>query len=104
MVVAFPLVKGVPAEASFRLFNTIISRNGANECILEGTSDPTGGNNVGTVDAKGSGNLILNNNGCPGVAVSNRSASGALGVGPAEQDRHAYHGAAIGQSCGRCRR
>ena len=70
VVVAFPFVRGVPAGASFRLFNTIISRNGAHECILEGTSDPTGGNNVGTVDANGSGNLILDNNGCPGVAVT----------------------------------
>jgi len=70
VVVAFPFVRGVPAVASFRLFNTIISRNGAHECILEDTSDPSGGNNVGTVDAKGSGNLILDNNGCPGVAVT----------------------------------
>jgi uncharacterized repeat protein (TIGR01451 family) len=70
VVVSFPLVRGVPAKASFTLSNTILSRNGSNDCLLEGTSDPTGGTNVGTIDANGSGNLILNNNGCPGVAVS----------------------------------
>ena len=69
VVVADPL--GLPASvtATFRLFNTIISRNGGNECILEGTPDPNNGH-VGTVDAQGSGNLILDNNGCPGVAVT----------------------------------
>ncbi len=70
VVVAFPLVRSVPAKASLFLSNTILSRNGSNDCLLQGTSDPTGGNNVGTIDANGSGNLILNNNGCPGVAVS----------------------------------
>jgi uncharacterized repeat protein (TIGR01451 family) len=70
VVVAAPLATGVPARASFTIFSTIISGNGSNECILEGTSDPTGGNNTGTIDANGSGNLIFNNNGCPGVAVS----------------------------------
>jgi len=70
VVVADPLGTHVPTTASFTLFNTIISRNGAEECILEGTSDQTGGTNVGTVDANGSGNLILDNNGCPGVAVT----------------------------------
>ena len=59
VVVSFPLVTGVPAKASFTLSNTILSRNGSNDCLLEGD-----------VDATGSGNLILNNNGCPGVAVS----------------------------------
>ena len=59
VVVAFPLVMGVPAKASLTLSNTILSRNGSNDCLLEGD-----------VDAQGSGNLILNNNGCPGVAVS----------------------------------
>lgn len=59
VVVAFPLVMGVPAKASLKLSNTILSRNGSNDCLLEGD-----------VDAQGSGNLILNNNGCPGVAVS----------------------------------
>ena len=59
VVVSFPLVTGVPAKASFRLSNTLLSRNGSNDCLLEGD-----------VDATGSGNLILNNNGCPGVAVS----------------------------------
>jgi uncharacterized repeat protein (TIGR01451 family) len=70
VVVAFPLVRNAPAKASLFLSNTILSRNGSNDCLLRGTSDPTGGNNVGTIDANGSGNLILNNNGCPGVAVS----------------------------------
>ena len=103
VVVADPL--GVPASvtATFRLFNTIISRNGSNECILEITPDPVNGH-VGTVDAQGSGNLILNNNGCPGVAVSSRSAAGGVGAGQAQHDRHAYYGAAIGQCRGRCRR
>ena len=45
--------------ASLNVSNTILSRNGSNDCLLKGN-----------VDAKGSGNLILNNNGCPGVAVS----------------------------------
>ena len=93
VVVSFPLVTGVPAKASLTLSNTILSRNGSNDCLLEGD-----------VDAQGSGNLILNNNGCPGVAVSTDPQLAALGIGPAEHDRHAYHGAAIGQSCGRCRR
>jgi uncharacterized repeat protein (TIGR01451 family) len=71
VVMAFPSVRGVPAQASFSLHNTILSRNGSNDCLLVGTSDPTGGNNVGTVvTTNSSGNLILNNNGCPGVAVS----------------------------------
>ena len=81
VVVADPLGTGVPARASFILFNTIISRNGSNECILEGTSDPTSGN-VGTVDANGSGNLILANNGCPGVAVSADPELALLAVDP----------------------
>jgi hypothetical protein len=59
VVVSFPLVMGVPAKASLTLSNTILSRNGSNDCLLEGN-----------VDAQGSGNVILNNNGCPGVAVS----------------------------------
>ena len=87
VVVAFPLVRGVPALASFRLFNTIISRNDAEECILESTSDPTGGNNVGTIDGKGSGNLILDNNGCPGVAVTTDPHLAALAV-----DKHGKPG------------
>ena len=70
VVMAFPLVKNVPVEASLILTNTILSRNGSNDCLLLSTSDPTGGNNTGTVNANGSGNLILNNNGCPGVVVS----------------------------------
>ena len=45
--------------ASLNLFNTILSRNGSNDCLLKGN-----------VDVKGSGNLILNNTGCAGVAVS----------------------------------
>jgi uncharacterized repeat protein (TIGR01451 family) len=69
VVVADPLGAPVSVTATFRLLNTIISRNGGNECILESTPDPINGH-VGTVDAQGSGNLILNNNGCPGVAVS----------------------------------
>jgi len=70
VVMAFPLVRNVPTRASFSLSNTILSRNGSNDCLLLSTSDPTGGNITGTVDANGSGNLILNNNGCRGVAVS----------------------------------
>ena len=79
VVVADPL--GLPATvtATFRLFNTIISRNGDNECIPEGTPDPVNGH-VGTVDAQGSGNLILNNNGCPGVAVTTDPQVAALAV------------------------
>ena len=79
VVVADPL--GLPASvtATFRLFNTIISRNGDNECILEDTPDPINGH-VGTVDAQGSGNLILNNNGCPGVAVTTDPQLAALAV------------------------
>jgi uncharacterized repeat protein (TIGR01451 family) len=87
VVVADPSGTGVAARASFTLFNTIISRNGSNECILEGTSDPTGGNNVGTVDANGSGNLILDNNGCPGVAVTTDPQLAALAV-----DKHSKTG------------
>jgi hypothetical protein len=47
VVMAFPLVKNVPAKASFTLHNTILSRNGSNNCLQVSTSDPTGGNNVG---------------------------------------------------------
>jgi uncharacterized repeat protein (TIGR01451 family) len=86
VVVAFPFVRGVPTRASFTLFNTIISRNGANECILEGTSDPTNGN-VGTVDANGSGNLILSNNGCPGVSLATDPQLAGLAV-----DKHSKTG------------
>jgi len=79
VVVADPL--GLPASvtATFRLFNTIISRNGDHECILEGTPDPVNGH-VGTVDAQGGGNLILSNNGCPGVAVTTDPQLQALAV------------------------
>jgi len=79
VVVADPL--GLPGSvtATFRLINTIISRNGGNECILAGTPDPVNGH-VGTVDAQGSGNLILNNNGCPGVAVTTDPQLAALAV------------------------
>jgi uncharacterized repeat protein (TIGR01451 family) len=70
--------------ATFRLFNTIISRNGGNECILEDTPDPVNGH-VGTVDAQGSGNLILANNGCPGVAVTTDPQLAALAVDPRSQ-------------------
>jgi uncharacterized repeat protein (TIGR01451 family) len=45
--------------ASLTLFNTILSRNGSNDCLVKGA-----------VDVKGSGNLILNNTGCAGVAVT----------------------------------
>jgi uncharacterized repeat protein (TIGR01451 family) len=84
VVVADPL--GLPASvtATFRLFNTIISRNGAQECILEGTPDPINGH-VGTVDAQGGGNLILDNNGCPGVAVTTDPQLQALAVDPRSQ-------------------
>lgn len=87
VVVADPLGAGVPVSASFKLFNTIISRNGANECILEGTSDPINGRNIGTVDANGSGNLILANNNCPGVAVTTDPHLAALAV-----DKHSNTG------------
>jgi uncharacterized repeat protein (TIGR01451 family) len=70
VVVADPLHTGATVRSSFKLFNTIISRNGAEECIVAGTSDPINGTNVGTVDANGRGNLILDNNGCPGVAIT----------------------------------
>jgi uncharacterized repeat protein (TIGR01451 family) len=71
VVVGFPLVANVPAKALFTLHNTILSRNGSNDCLLEGT-----------VDADGSGNLILNNNGCAGVAVSADPHLGPLALDP----------------------
>jgi uncharacterized repeat protein (TIGR01451 family) len=79
VVVADPL--GLPASvtASFILRNTIISRNGGQECLVQGTPDPVNGH-VGTVDAQGSGNLILANNGCPGVAVTTDPQLQALAV------------------------
>jgi len=80
VVVADPLGTSASVSATFRLFNTIISRNGARECILEGTPPPIGGTNVGTVDADGSGNLILDNDGCPGVAVTTDPELAALAV------------------------
>jgi hypothetical protein len=58
VVVGFPLVTNVPAKALFTLHNTILSRNGSNDCLLK------------ALWMNGSGNLILNNNGCAGVAVS----------------------------------
>jgi hypothetical protein len=83
VVMAFPLVKNVPAKASFTLHNTILSRNGSNDCLLVSTSDPTGGNNVGTVNTtNSSGNLILNNNGCLGIAVSADPELASLALDP----------------------
>jgi uncharacterized repeat protein (TIGR01451 family) len=84
VVVADPL--GLPASvtASFILRNTIISRNGGQECLMQGTPDPINGH-VGTVDAKGGGNLILDNNGCPGVAVTIDPQLLALAVDPRSQ-------------------
>ena len=55
--------------AALNLFNTILSRNGSNDCLLKGN-----------VDVKGSGNLVLNNNGCAGVAVSADPQLAALAV------------------------
>jgi len=55
--------------ASLNLFNTILSRNGSNDCLLKGN-----------VDVKGSGNLVLNNNACPGVAVTADPHLAALAV------------------------
>jgi uncharacterized repeat protein (TIGR01451 family) len=81
VVVADPLGAPVSVTASFILRNTIISRNGGNECLLQGTSDPINGH-VGSIDAQGSGNLILNNNGCPGVAVTTDPQLAALAVDP----------------------
>jgi uncharacterized repeat protein (TIGR01451 family) len=79
VVVADPL--GLPASvtASFILRNTIISGNGGQECLVQGTSDPINGH-VGTVDAQGGGNLILDNNGCPGVTVTTDPQLQALAV------------------------
>jgi uncharacterized repeat protein (TIGR01451 family) len=57
--------------ASLNLSNTILSRNGSNDCLLKGN-----------VVAQGSGNLILNNNGCPGVAVSADPQLGPLALDP----------------------
>jgi uncharacterized repeat protein (TIGR01451 family) len=84
VVVADPLGAPTSVTASFILRNTIISRNGGNECILEGTSDPINGH-VGNVDAQGGGNLILNNNNCPGVAVTTDPQLQALTVDPHSQ-------------------
>jgi uncharacterized repeat protein (TIGR01451 family) len=79
VVVADPLGAPASVTAEFILRNTIISRNGGDECLLEGTPDPINGH-VGTVDAQGSGNLILANNGCPGVAVTTDPQLQALAV------------------------
>jgi len=57
--------------ASLNLSNTILSRNGSNDCLLKGN-----------VDSQGSGNLILNNNGCPGVAVTADPQLGPLALDP----------------------
>ena len=57
--------------ATVNLFNTILSRNGSNDCLLKGS-----------VGVKGSGNLILNNNGCPGVAVTSDPHLAALALDP----------------------
>ncbi len=84
VVVADPLGAPATVTATFRLFNTIISRNGGQECIPESTPDPVNGH-VGTVDAQGSGNLILDNNGCPGVAVTTDPQLAALAVDPSSQ-------------------
>src|SRR5262245_8079007 len=56
---------------SLTLFNTILSRNGSSDCLLKG--------NVGV---KGSGNLILNNSGCTGVAVAADPHLAALALDP----------------------
>jgi uncharacterized repeat protein (TIGR01451 family) len=83
VVMAFPLVSGVPVTASFSLHNTILSRNGSNDCLLISTSDPTGHNNTGTINTTNSGgNLILNNNGCPGVSVTADPQLGPLALDP----------------------
>lgn len=57
--------------ASLTLQNTILSRNGSSDCLLE--------NSVG---AKGAGNLILNNADCPGVAVMLDPHLGPLQIDP----------------------
>jgi uncharacterized repeat protein (TIGR01451 family) len=79
VVVADPLGAPTSVTASFILRNTIISRNGGQECLVQGTSDPINGH-VGTVDAEGGGNLILDNNGCPGVTVTTDPQLQALAV------------------------
>jgi len=57
--------------ATVNLFNTILSRNGSNDCLLKGS-----------VGVKSGGNLILNNNGCPGVAVTADPHLAALALDP----------------------
>jgi uncharacterized repeat protein (TIGR01451 family) len=57
--------------ATLNLFNTILSRNGSNDCLLKGS-----------VGVKGSGNLILGNSGCPGVAVTSDPHLAALALDP----------------------
>jgi uncharacterized repeat protein (TIGR01451 family) len=57
--------------ATVNLFNTILSRDGSNDCLLKGS-----------VGVKGSGNLVLNNNGCPGVAVTSDPHLAALALNP----------------------
>jgi uncharacterized repeat protein (TIGR01451 family) len=84
VVVADPLGLPVSVTASFILRNTIISGNGGQECLVQGTSDPINGH-VGNVDAQGSGNLILDNNGCPGVTVTTDPQLQALTVDPHSQ-------------------
>ncbi len=46
-------------STSFKLYNTIIADNGSNEC-----------HSVGSVTLDGSGNLIIQNAGCPGVVTN----------------------------------
>jgi len=70
VVMAFPLVHNVPVTATLILQNTLLSRNGSNDCLVISTSDPNNQGNVGSINASGNANLILANNGCPAVVVS----------------------------------
>ena len=55
--------------ASLTLYNTIVSGNGAAECSVEGDSGTT---------VVGAGNLVLDNNGCPNVVVTDDPQLGPL--------------------------
>jgi uncharacterized repeat protein (TIGR01451 family) len=60
---------------TFTLQNTILANNG-----LNGTDSAKECNLIGSVTKSGSGNLIISNNGCPGVAVTSDPGLQALAL------------------------
>jgi hypothetical protein len=68
-------VQGLLYGGLFFLWNNIIANNGADECGYRG--------NLNKLSVAGSGNLVLDNGNCPGVAVTTDPQLQALALNPA---------------------